>query len=402
MKEFPNNGQSETGYLSGNANMSGNTGLWHLNEQPGATAFADSSGSGNMGTCTGTGCPTMNSTAAFNNAAWFTKSLQKSILVPNSTSLNTGSGDFTISMFLNLPSLPFGNYNILSKGGGIFNSGGVGWQFRINGTTGLEFCVAGGSGACQRLGYNLVNALNKWTLITVVVSRTTHIASLYVNGQPATTSAAPNFTDIYNLQIGNGYDSYFTGGLDEISFWNRTLSQQEILDLYRRSQYNVRLQVRSCSDATCSVNPTFVGPDGTSGSYFSDANNQSVTTPTQIPLVGVASNEYIQYKAFLDTNNTGLTPGLASVSLGYDPQGGATTATSTNTGTPVSGGPIPTVDACIDLSSSLVSDYITDLPIDPKYGSAAKTYYAVGKDDKGVIMITACGSENGVLVQTKI
>src|SRR3989344_6623338 len=42
-KELPNNGGSETGYPSGNVDMNGNAGLWHLNEG-GSASFSDTSG----------------------------------------------------------------------------------------------------------------------------------------------------------------------------------------------------------------------------------------------------------------------------------------------------------------------------------------------------------------------
>jgi hypothetical protein len=42
-KELPNNQAMETGYLSGNADMAGNTLLLHLNEASGSTVFNDDS-----------------------------------------------------------------------------------------------------------------------------------------------------------------------------------------------------------------------------------------------------------------------------------------------------------------------------------------------------------------------
>ncbi|MFH1188873.1 MAG: type II secretion system protein [bacterium] len=51
--------------------------------------------------------------------------------------------------------------------------------------------------------------------------------------------------------------------------------------------------------------------------------------------------------------------------------------------------------ACIDLTPSLVSDYIVDIPYDPKDGNAERTYYAIKKDSGGRIVIYACSTELG-------
>lgn len=51
--------------------------------------------------------------------------------------------------------------------------------------------------------------------------------------------------------------------------------------------------------------------------------------------------------------------------------------------------------ACLDLTPSLVSDYITDIPTDPSDGNAERTYYAVKKDAGGRIVVHACGAELG-------
>ncbi|RMD67876.1 hypothetical protein D6817_00280, partial [Candidatus Pacearchaeota archaeon] len=65
--ELPNNSATETGEFAKPANMSQNVLLLHLNEGSGATSFADSSGNGNDGSCTGAACPTATS-GKFNGA----------------------------------------------------------------------------------------------------------------------------------------------------------------------------------------------------------------------------------------------------------------------------------------------------------------------------------------------
>jgi hypothetical protein len=83
-----------------------------------------------------------------------------------------------------------------------------------------------------------------------------------------------------------------------------------------------------------------------------------------------------------------VSPDLKSVTISgtQTTAGGSSVSSSTPTNTEAS---------CLDLTSSLVSNYITSIPFDSKLGSANKTYYAVRKTAGSRINITACGAENG-------
>ena len=74
----------------------------------------------------------------------------------------------------------------------------------------------------------------------------------------------------------------------------------------------VKFQVRSCDDALCD-GETFVGDDGTSGSYFTDYDGADGTGNDSV----VSDNRYFQYKAYLETSDTDKTPELSSVTIGY-------------------------------------------------------------------------------------
>ena len=54
-----------------------------------------------------------------------------------------------------------------------------------------------------------------------------------------------------------------------------------------------------------------------------------------------------------------------------------------------------TFDTCLDLSSALLNDYIAEIPSDPRYGSGAKTYYAVKQVENNRAEVRACGAELG-------
>jgi len=50
-------------------------------------------------------------------------------------------------------------------------------------------------------------------------------------------------------------------------------------------------------------------------------------------------------------------------------------------------------DACLDLSSYLVGAYLSEMPQDPKYGTAEKTGYMIKKTDEGRIVVQSCEKE---------
>lgn len=77
----------------------------------------------------------------------------------------------------------------------------------------------------------------------------------------------------------------FSGALDEVGIWKRPLSDDEILQLFRRGANRIKFQVRSCASADCSDQDTVApghgwqGPGGNYLSYFSELyNNTSVSS----------------------------------------------------------------------------------------------------------------------------
>lgn len=54
-----------------------------------------------------------------------------------------------------------------------------------------------------------------------------------------------------------------------------------------------------------------------------------------------------------------------------------------------------TVSACLDLTSALLSTYLSSLPVDPRYGSGARTHYAVRRGGDGRLSVRACSTELG-------
>ncbi|MAG19803.1 hypothetical protein CL618_00005, partial [archaeon] len=85
-----------------------------------------------------------------------------------------------------------------------------------------------------------------------------------------------------------GVKEFWNGTIDEVGLWNRTLSVNEIQQLYRDGVGRIRAQFRSCDDAVCD-GETFTGPDGTADTFYT--NNFS-------SIRGGETLQYGQFKLF--------------------------------------------------------------------------------------------------------
>lgn len=57
-----------------------------------------------------------------------------------------------------------------------------------------------------------------------------------------------------------------------------------------------------------------------------------------------------------------------------------------------------TEDACLDLSGSLVDEYLAAIPLDPSTGVATNTDYYLNRTANGRILVGACDPENGATI----
>jgi hypothetical protein len=172
---------------------------------------------------------------------------------------------------------------------------------------------------------------------------------IYVDGvsQPLTyevgNSTTSEFTDIdspsaslLGARNAGTLNRFLRGSLDEVAIWNRGLHANEIKQLYQRGASRIKFQVKSCYDDSClykdamNTPASWQGPDGTSGTYFSELNNNS------LPLTGlgdvqstlpsmlfssftspITDNQYFQYRAVLESDATtaDLWPELKSTTV---------------------------------------------------------------------------------------
>lgn len=156
------------------------------------------------------------------------------INIPDSASLNFGTGDFTISMWLT-PDLIDANRSIFSKV--------VSWA--VGGTTaGVYIGIAG-----SRLDFETRDGSNRNNFTSSVITQdeTIHVVfvrksgeyrKIFINGREDTIDTSANSVDVSSaVDLRIGYDNntarLFNGGIDEIRIYKgQALSEQEIKALF--------------------------------------------------------------------------------------------------------------------------------------------------------------------------
>jgi hypothetical protein len=166
----------------------------------------------------------------------------------------------------------------------------------------------------------------QWHHLAGVKEKTPERGILYVDGEqaeiiPFNWGTFSNFTKeifIGEFPIGTGPDYNYSSTLtfDEVVMFKRPLGPSEVRALYRRGITRMQLQVRVCMALNCG-GTTFVGPDGTDLTYFSEKIVPPIV-PTQntghlfpAPVAG----RYVDYRVFFDTEDPAISPVLESVMI---------------------------------------------------------------------------------------
>ena len=399
-KELPDNNARETGFQSGNVDMTGNVLLLHLNEESGARTFTDASSSHHVATCGGTICPTMGTSGKFNTAGSF-DGLNDHIQVKDTPALKFTGGEMTISIWMKPNVAENNGSRIISKpwnGNGEYNYWIEYYQGRASFCAGVIYsrfsCVVAPNQPIVGVWNHIVATANSSTM------------KIFLNGVEeksknySITDWKPGYDINRALAIGTLYPYWtewpgltgfsFKGEIDEVAIFTRVLSPTEVLDFYRRGAAGLKFQTRSCADDACSSS-SFSGPDGTTGTFYSGAANSSAESSLSATL-NLPANRFFQYKSFFNAANPDSSPALLQTGVSGTIPPPSVSADSIG---------IPTADSCVDLTPVLAGTYLTDLPTDPSLGSAEKTFYAISRNDKGVVTITSCASENSVIIQAK-
>lgn len=214
--------------INNNANR-GLVGYWNMDEANGATA-ADTSGSGNNGTATGTTIDT----GKFGNARVF-NGISDKVGISTYNNLPLGNSAMTISAWFKIT----GNYNvyqsIFSWGG---NTNGQRVDFFYDGTTGKL-----GAENCNASSMFAWSADANWHHMVVVVPANSKVSGqqIYLDGVLKTGTLGGSDYQLNITANGpyagalNGSIYYLTGAVDEARIFNRTLSSTEVQDLFNNN-----------------------------------------------------------------------------------------------------------------------------------------------------------------------
>lgn len=137
-------------------------------------------------------------------------------------------------------------------------------------------------GTTNRFSSSSTIVANQWYHIAVVYNGSLAVGArtkLYLNGILDATGTGPvsignTNSNLYIGTLNDAYGVYFQGRIDEFALWKSAMSDGQVAQLYRRGSNRAGLQVRACDDITCVTGaPSWVGPDGTGGTYFNESRN---------------------------------------------------------------------------------------------------------------------------------
>lgn len=318
-----------TGNVNDDDLMNGLLLYWPLDETATTVGvyndFADKSGNGYSGE--GAGGISFGHDGVLRNAPRFDGN-NDYIAIPT---LSEGAlNDFTFSAWVKIKSnSPARQYLFDPRGDGGSTPDSIGIFIDIVGTSQFNFkCFTHGSGAFSQYMADQLFDINEWHHVVCQREGTTwkffidgkNISSTFDGGvvEPGNTMNLNYQARIGSYSNGTGGGNYWLNGfLDEVALWNRALTSQEVLQLYRRAANRVKFQVRSCDDSACDTEE-WLGKN-TTASYFSELQNcatvdgsgdcsgaVNLTAPsitfsdyTSVP----ATNQYFQYRVLLESED---------------------------------------------------------------------------------------------------
>jgi hypothetical protein len=321
-KALPSGGVSESptiypGLPTSNLSL-GQLLLWHLDENSAATApggldARDDSGQGNHGKSYGG--------VSFGQAGMLGGSyafdgnlatLSSSYAIANPT-------PFTGSIWFNTQSVVGGK--LLGFGTAAnANSANSDRQIYINNANRISFVVTPNSSA----GIYYGSAVNDGRWHHAAATLGPSGMTLFIDGKQVPSAGTPaGFAGTGYWRVGGDYvggfgdspsSNYVQGRIDEVAIFGRVLSPAEIKALWRRGANRLKWQVRSCTSMTCADNPSWLGPDGSISTYFSELNNLSASGNVLVgcpdllfsnfaPSLVVPNNAYLQYRMILESDD---------------------------------------------------------------------------------------------------
>ncbi|MCU0642403.1 MAG: CehA/McbA family metallohydrolase [archaeon] len=275
--------------------------LLHMNDVSGN--IADSSSYGIFGTNDGAA---YGATGKFGNALSF-DGTNDYVDLGNPPQLQI-TGNMGVSMWVKFNQIPTGTtvYALINKN----EAGGYGIIANEVASGKLEtYFYVGGA---YRLAGVPLSSLGAGRWYHVAGTYDGSYVNLYVDGVKVSSVAATGAmsSTAMPLLIGanpgpSSNTEFFNGLIDEVSLYSRSLSDSEILNMYKKGALDLKFQARTSGDGSSWTE--YLGPDNTSGTYYTAPNTALAS----------ANSRYIQYKAFFERNSTVQNVRLFNVSVGY-------------------------------------------------------------------------------------
>jgi uncharacterized repeat protein (TIGR01451 family) len=349
-KRLPDNGGEEWGYVHGEANMAGNRVLLHADD---LAELPNTSGVGEDATCpamAGEECP-ITTSGRLGFALSFYGAFSQTAVISDAVDPDR----YAAELWVYVPTGAITDTSFLLRTDTPTDT--VGAYSHMLGVVDGRFAYTVYDGAYHTITSTTPITTDTWFHVAGTAQSGGEI-ELYVNGvrEARRSGMGTLWAGGGWYRLGSAYGpvtptAYFTGRLDEIAIYSRTLSSGEVLDHYLRGALRLSYEVRSCSLPDCS--------DGTwsSGSY-SEQSNLSLTTPTNMVFIA-PDNRYFQYRATLETDHADTSPELRSVTVG--PAHRALSTTQGNCAYPAGGQTFTCTLGTIDTGDVVTVTAWTDL-----------------------------------------
>ena len=250
---------------------------WKLDEPAGATTFADSSGSGDTGTCSGTACPVLGVPGVFGTAATFVGG-REYISIGNPANLNFDTGSFTYSLWVYVPqSIGLSDIPLWKGGSSAFYPG---FDLECGTSTWVANLEDGSNHVSVAFGNQI---LSQWVLLTAVVDRSAGLFNAYRDGVLVSSASLGSLSSVSSsnpLYLGgvNGYG--FNGTIDDVRIYNTALSSTDVATLYSSATSSVAVSINPASASlqtggTQQFTATVTGTDNTGVAWSAGAGTIS-------------------------------------------------------------------------------------------------------------------------------
>jgi len=314
-KPIPDDGVSESGYVSGNIDMTGIHQVFHFDGDAVEDAFADTSGHDHDATLAGS--PGLSLVEGLFGQA-LSDQVDGSSVDLRADLFAPGTEDFTWAFWYRSDVCTDDLLISFDSNEDIADTPSV-WivcDVCQDGNSGLSFGAYGpfGDFQCAPVGAGD----GTWHHLALVKAGHANATVVgFFDGEPVVEQPV-GFTvplideaDVEFFLGGNPEPPYTgRGDFDELAIWRRALAPSEVRALYERGTHRLRLRARACENPDCS-DGEFVGPNGAPSGFFRETPNvPDAPQPRTLPdLVG----RFAQYE--VEFAGGGQSPALHAVEL---------------------------------------------------------------------------------------